>query len=75
MREMLNDTLKLQLDIETIKMKLENQDKNIELVFFYLGIFHDKLIYFQQGKTRIAGRIIKRNNPPNQQSGKLSTFS
>jgi hypothetical protein len=45
------------------------------LVFFYLVIFHDKLIYFQQGNTRIAGRIIKCNNPPNQQSGKLSTFS
>ena len=33
MRSMLMDTLTLKLDIETIKKKLENQDKNIELVF------------------------------------------
>ncbi len=36
MREMLIDTLSLKLDIEEIKKKLENQDKNIELVFSYL---------------------------------------
>lgn len=36
MRSMLMDTLTLKLDIETIKKKLENQDKNIELVFNYL---------------------------------------
>ena len=36
MREMLTDTLSLKLDIEEIKKKLENQDKNIELVFSYL---------------------------------------
>ena len=34
---MLSDTLKLQLDIEIIKRKLENQDKNIEIVFSYLN--------------------------------------
>ena len=44
MHEMLSDTLKLQLDIETIKKKLENQDKNIELVFSYL----DQLIEKQE---------------------------
>ena len=32
MREILTDTLSLKLDIEEIKKKLENQDKNIELV-------------------------------------------
>ena len=37
MREVLSDTLKLKLDIEIIKKKLENQDKNIELVFNYLN--------------------------------------
>jgi hypothetical protein len=36
MREMLTDTLKLHLDIEIIKKKLNSQDKNIELVFSYL---------------------------------------
>ncbi len=44
MRKMLGDTLKLQLDIEFIKKKLENQDKNIELVFSYL----DELIEKQE---------------------------
>jgi hypothetical protein len=36
MREMLTDTLSLKLDIEEIKKRLQNQDKNIELVFSYL---------------------------------------
>ena len=43
-REMLVDTLSLKLDIEEIKKKLENQDKNIELVFSYL----DELIEKQE---------------------------
>lgn len=41
-REMLVDTLSLKLDIETIKKKLENQDKNIELVFNYLDELMEK---------------------------------
>jgi hypothetical protein len=36
MRSMLMDTLSLKLYIEKIKKKLQNQDKNIELVFNYL---------------------------------------
>ena len=36
MREILTDALRLHLDIELIKKKLEYQDKNIELVFSYL---------------------------------------
>ena len=39
---MLSDTLKLQLDIETIKKKIENQDRNIELVFSYLDQLIEK---------------------------------
>jgi len=35
-RAMFTDTLSLKLEIETIKKKLQNQDKNIELVFSYL---------------------------------------
>jgi hypothetical protein len=41
-REMLVDTLSLKLDIENIKRKLENQDKNIELVFNYLDELMEK---------------------------------
>ncbi len=44
MREMLFDTLSVKLEIEEIKKKLENQDKNIELVFTYL----DELIEKQE---------------------------
>ncbi len=43
-REMLSDTLSVKLEIEKIKKKLENQDKNIELVFTYL----DELIEKQE---------------------------
>lgn len=43
-REMLTDTLGMKLDIEEIKKKLKNQDKNIELVFTYL----DELIEKQE---------------------------
>jgi hypothetical protein len=35
-RQMLTDTLSLKLEIEDIKKKLQNQDKNIEIVFSYL---------------------------------------
>ena len=34
--KMLTDKLSLKLDIEEIKKRLQNQDKNIELVFSYL---------------------------------------
>lgn len=43
-RQMLSDTLSLQLEIEEIKQKVQNQDKNIELVFSYL----DELITRQE---------------------------
>ncbi len=36
LRQMLTDTLELKPEIEEIKKKLQNQDKNIELVFDYL---------------------------------------
>jgi hypothetical protein len=42
MRSMLMDTLNLKLDIEDIKKKLANQDKNIELVFNYLDELMEK---------------------------------
>ena len=43
-RQMLTDNLSIKLDIEEIKKKLKNQDKNIELVFTYL----DELIEKQE---------------------------
>lgn len=46
-RQMLTDTLSLKLEIEEIKKKLQNQDKNIELVFSYL----DELIVRQEDPT------------------------
>ncbi len=42
MREMLTDNLSVQLEIEEIKKKLSNQDKNIELVFSYLDELIEK---------------------------------
>lgn len=42
MREFLNDTLTIKLDIEEIKKKLQNQDKTIELVFSYLDELMEK---------------------------------
>ncbi len=39
---MLTDTLSMKLDIEEIKKKLANQDKNIELVFNYLDELIEK---------------------------------
>ncbi|HAN00725.1 MAG TPA: DNA-binding protein [Marinilabiliales bacterium] len=42
MREMVTDTLNLKLDIEQIKKKLTNHDKNIELVFSYLDELMEK---------------------------------
>ena len=41
-REMLLDTLSMKLDIEEIKRRLTNQDKNLELVFSYLDELIEK---------------------------------
>jgi hypothetical protein len=58
MRSMLMDTLTLKLDIDEIKKKLQNQDKNIELVFNYL----DELIQKQE-QPKPRNRIgFKREN-------------
>jgi hypothetical protein len=50
MRELLNDNLSIQLEIETIKKKLTNHFKNIELVFNYL----DELIEKKENKKPIT---------------------
>lgn len=44
MRAMLMDSLTLKLDVEEIKNRLDNHDKNIELVFSYL----DELLQKQE---------------------------
>jgi len=41
-RQMLLDTTEIQIDVEKIKKKIENQGKNIELVFQYLDELADK---------------------------------
>ena len=41
-RELFVDSLKLKLDIEEIKRRLANQDKNLELVFTYLDELIEK---------------------------------
>ena len=45
-REMLVDTLELKLDIDEMKRKLANQDKNIELVFRYLACLVHKFLKY-----------------------------
>ena len=42
MRQVLTDNLTIKLEIEEIKKKLQNQDKNIELVFSYLDELIEK---------------------------------
>ncbi|KJF41898.1 ORF6N domain-containing protein [Draconibacterium sediminis] len=57
-RETLTDNLSIKLDIEEIKNKLANQDKNIELVFQYL----DELIEKQEEPVTRRQVGYKRNN-------------
>lgn len=57
-REMLTNNLSLKLDVEEIKKKLANQDKNIELVFNYLDELMEKQANPEPGKQ--IG--YKRNN-------------
>jgi len=59
-RLMLTDTLSLKLEIETIKQKLQNQDKNIEIVFSYL----DELITKQEN-IQPRRRIGYKTDEPN----------
>ncbi|WP_214647215.1 ORF6N domain-containing protein [Draconibacterium mangrovi] len=57
-RETLTDNLSMKLDIEEIKKKLANQDKNIELVFQYL----DELIEKQEEPVTRRKIGYKRKN-------------
>jgi hypothetical protein len=42
MREFLSNNLTLKIDIEEIKKRLDNNDKNVELLFNYLDEMIDK---------------------------------
>jgi len=44
-RQLFTDNLSVKLEIEEIKRKLANQDKNIELVFSYLDELIEKQLY------------------------------
>jgi hypothetical protein len=57
-RQLLTDNLKVRLDIEEIKKKLENHDKSIELVFSYL----DELIEKQENPKLRKQIGFKREN-------------
>jgi len=56
--QLLADNLSVKLEIEEIKKKLANQDKNIELVFNYL----DELIGKQESPEPQKQIGFKRNN-------------
>lgn len=57
-RQLLTDNLSVKLEIEEIKKKLANQDKNIELVFNYL----DELIEKQENPKPHKEIGFKRSN-------------
>ncbi len=58
-RQMLTDNTELRLDIEKIKKKLDNQDKNMEIVFRYL----DELLEKKENpkpRTKIGYKLPKK---------------
>jgi regulator of replication initiation timing len=60
-RQMLSDNTELRLEIEKIKAKVENHNKNIELVFQYL----DELLEKQENSTPrpvVGFKLKKKNN-------------
>ncbi|QTD37629.1 ORF6N domain-containing protein [Polaribacter batillariae] len=61
MRELLNDNLSLRLEIEEIKKKVTNQNKNIELVFSYLDELIDKKEN-EKERTKIGYKNDKRES-------------
>jgi regulator of replication initiation timing len=59
MRQMLTDNTELRLDIEKIKKKLDNQDKNMEIVFRYLDELLEKKEN-QKPRTKIGYKLPKK---------------
>lgn len=58
-RQMLTDNTELRLDIEKIKKKLDNQDKNMEIVFRYLDELSEKK-ETTKPRTQIGYKISKK---------------
>lgn len=54
MRYMLSDNTEIRLEIEKIKGKLDNQDKNMEIVFRYLDELLEKQERPAPKRTRIG---------------------
>lgn len=59
MRQMLTDNTELRLDIEKIKKKLDNQDKNMEIVFRYLDELLEKKDSLKP-RTKIGYKLPKK---------------
>lgn len=62
-RQMLTDNTELRLDIEKIKKKLDNQDKNMEIVFRYLDELLEKKESRQgviKPRTKIGYKLPKK---------------
>lgn len=62
-RQMLTDNTELRLDIEKIKKKLNNQDKNMEIVFRYLDELLEKKESHQsvtKPRTKIGYKMPKK---------------
>lgn len=57
-RQMLTDNTELRLDIEKIKKKLDNQDKNMEIVFRYLDELLEKK-EIPKPRTKIGYKLPK----------------
>jgi len=58
-RQMLTDNTELRLDIEKIKKKLDNQDKNMEIVFRYLDELIEKKEH-PKPRTKIGYKLSKK---------------
>jgi hypothetical protein len=57
LRQLLSDNTELRLEIEKIKHKLNNQDKNMEIVFQYLDELLEKKNHSNEARERIGFKI------------------
>lgn len=58
-RQMLTDNTELRLEVEKIKKKLDNQDKNMEVVFQYLDELLEKKEEPPQPRRAIGYKLGK----------------
>lgn len=59
LRELLVNTAEMRLDVEKIRNKVDNQDKNIEVIFRY---FDELLDQKQQPRKSIGYKILNDEN-------------